>query len=646
MNRSLSQVLARVSRMSAREVAVRAAQELDKRLDEAGLSRPPQPAREAAAAGRFFFDDGEAPRLARTLRERMPEQAEAILEQAEKICRRRFDLLGYVDLDFGKEIDWRLDPVHGVRAPECAWRRVPFLDFAAVGDHKIVWELSRCQHLATLARAHLLSGAGRYLAEIVAQWYAWQEHNRYPTGINWASSLEVAFRSLAWIWTLRLLGDAAPDNFRRDMTAALGRNAWYIERYLSTYFAPNTHLLGEGLALFFIGTLCPEFAAAPRWRRKGWAIVNEEARRQVLADGMHFEQSTYYHVYALDMFLHARVLAARNGAAIPEEFDSAIVRMAAALRLQSQGGAAPRFGDDDGGRLFDPRRNRTEHLLDPLATCAVIYGRGDFAAAACGPREETLWLLGTAEGPAETRAAASGSCPEGGAYCLAAGGRTVVIDAGPLGALSAGHGHADALSLQWIAGGRHWLTDPGTYCYPREKPERDRYRGTAAHNTLEVDGLSQADPAGPFSWGAKPRTRVERWETGGEVETFAGSHDGYERLAEPVTHRRTVRSWNTGELAVRDEAVGRGVHDLAVNWHLGPGFRVVEHERGRAVFEGPEGQRLIATAELPAGWSSEVVEGEWSPAYGAKAAAPVLRYYARTPLPAAIEVRFRPPQIR
>ena len=70
------------------------------------------------------------------------------------------------------------------------------------------------------------------------------------------------------------------------------------------------------------------------------------------------------------------------------------------------------------------------------------------------------------------------------------------IDAGPQGALTAGHGHADALSIQLITDGRPILIDPGTFCYVC--PERDRFRGTAAHNTLQVDGRDQAQPERPL----------------------------------------------------------------------------------------------------------------------------------------------------
>src|SRR5205807_1437892 len=82
-------------------------------------------------------------------------------------------------------------------------------------------------------------------------------------------------------------------------------------------FSPNTHLLGEAVALFFLGTLFPDLPHAARWKQRGWQVILEAARKQVRADGFYFEQSTYYHVYALDFFLHARILAALNGVAKP-----------------------------------------------------------------------------------------------------------------------------------------------------------------------------------------------------------------------------------------------------------------------------------------------------------------------------------------
>src|SRR5208337_3562963 len=267
--------LARVSRMDWEEVRVRVGQEFHKQSDllmhrmgvRNGAVRLNADA--AGRPGQFFFSGseisgGESTKRAEFLRKHLPDEAAEILSEADEICGHRFRLLGYENLAFtpdrgnGNDIDWHLDPVHGKRAPLDPWFKIPFLDFAVVGDHKIVWELNRHQHLVTLAKARLLSGDEKYTRELRAQWRSWIEANPYPLGINFGSTLEVAFRSLSWTWVDQLLaGTDEQAEFHAEMAPALAFHGRYIERYLSTYFSPNTHLLGEAVALFFLGTLYP-----------------------------------------------------------------------------------------------------------------------------------------------------------------------------------------------------------------------------------------------------------------------------------------------------------------------------------------------------------------------------------------------------
>jgi len=473
---------------------------------------------------------------------------------AAKIARHRFDLLGYRDLDFGDPIDWHFDPVHGKRAPRRPWHQIPFLDFDQIGDHKIIWELNRHQHLVTLAQD------GRFRDEIIAQWTHWQRENPYPIGINWASTLEVAFRALSWLWVRNFL-----DDFHPDLLAALHLHGWYIEHFLSTYFSPNTHLLGEGVALFAIGLLCPQLAEAPCWQARGWAIVLRQAETQVRPDGFHFEQSVYYHVYALDFFRFARGLAATNGLAIPPSFDRTIEKMTEALAVLSQAGLAANFGDDDGGRVITPPAHPpASHPPQPI----------------------------------------------GGIYTMAG----LFIDAGPQGAFHAGHGHADALSIQLIADGRRVLIDPGTYCYVC--PDRDRFRGTAAHNTLQADGRDQAEPAGPFAWKNLPEVTVDRWQTGENFDFFAGHHNGYR----PVIHYRWVFGLKSRFWLVRDLVTGPGRHRLDIHWHF-------LDENDIAILP-PAGSE----------WSRAMERWDWSPAYGRKDPAFVLRFSNERELPAEFAV--------
>lgn len=599
----------------------------------------------ASVPGSFFFDSGESVAVAREITQRLPDEAASIVDAARRIQNLRFDVLGYTDLSFGQPApDWHLDAVHGIRAPYTVWFRIPFLNFNEVGDHKIIWELSRHQFLGLLARAWLFTGDSSCLESLERLWRDWQKNNPYPFGINWASTLEVAFRSLSWIWVDHLIETAGPsvDGFRAELQRAIGENAVYIERYLSTYFAPNTHLLGEALALFSIGVLYPQFEPASRWRDRGWQVVLEQSVRQVRPDGFHFEQSIYYHVYALDMFLWARILAERNGIAVPGEFDDVIVRMSEGLATLASGGLVPRFGDDDGGRLFDGRRNQTHHMLDPLATASAVYKRGDWKAVAGDLREESIWLLGVdrirtfGSLKAHVRRNNVSAFDESGYYVMHSGSGAAIIDAGPHGWRNGGHGHADALSLQLIANQQTWLTDPGTYSYVYEGGLRDQFRGTRAHNTLEVDKKSQAEPVHPFAWGAAPRVSVVKWHVSSDTTILHASHEGYHRLHEPVTHERWVIAMKEGEWMVRDVATGKGSHQLDVRWHLAPGCTPSQENRGYA-FSTDTGAVRLAYPDDSC-WNTSLETGQWSPAYGVQVPCPVLRFSYQGSLPAECSI--------
>lgn len=667
MDKKWRAAAARVSAMNWDELSTRLRQETYKRVDRvlygvgidpAGRElNPPNGSKQNSArsthvmgTGRFYFDTSEVLEILSLLRERFPAECDATIHLSDGILCHQFDLLGLERLDYGRTIDWSLEPVSRTRAPRRPWYRIKHLLAEEAGDHKVLWEINRHQHLVVLAKAHLLTGEAGYLTELLDEWRSWQRGNPYPIGINWASSLEAAFRSLAWLWVGHLLSasPSAPKAFQHELLSGLALSGRHIARYLSTYSSPNTHLLGEAVALFSIGTLCPRLRSAARWQSLGWRIMLEEAARQVQPDGMHFEQSVYYHVYALDSFLHSRILAARNGISIPAEFDATIERMLGLLAGISQAGVAPSFGDDDGGRLFDARRNRSCHLLDPLSTGAVIYHSPEYKATSGGLKEETLWLLGPNAVRRYDEIAMDDATPRSLAFSFSGlyvqSGLSaeeercqLVIDAGPQGTGNSGHGHADALSIQLSSNGRAWLTDPGAFRYisPGSNGDRDRYRGTAAHNTLMVDGLNQAEPAGPFAWSHLPETSADLWTTGEQFDLFRGTHRGYARLAEPVVHSRWV-FWLKGKFwLVRDVAEGNGEHALEIPWHFAPGFTALYTPPGFTLMGAGDGTwRGLAVVPVEShGWSQEVRRGGVSPAYGVEELAPVVRFSARVSLP-------------
>ncbi|MCC7174625.1 MAG: alginate lyase family protein [Bryobacterales bacterium] len=582
---------------SARGLAFRLKQEA---ADLWLLASPPRLSAETEPAPLRVLPD-PAPVVRRLRSSRF---AGEVIRLAGEVLAHRFPLLGRV-IDTGAEIDWRRDYVHQVSTGPVYARRIPYLDFARAGDHKFVWELNRHQHLVLLAQAWLFTSDGRYRDEIFGQLENWLDQNPFLKGMNWASSLEVAFRSLSWVWVYHWTGHAMERGLRRRFLEELYRHAVYLEHNLSIHFSPNTHLLGEAAALHALGTLFPAWPGSHRRRRLGREIVLAQMDSQVLPDGFHFERSVYYHVYALDMFVLHHLLEPAPGPWLAR-----LRRMAECLDvLMGPARLLPQTGDDDGGRLFHPYGERLHFGRATLATCARLFPEAGFRHAAEDLAEQAAWWLGEPALRAETPAAAprtSTLLPDAGLAVMKAGETHIVIDCGPFGAGNAGHRHAGVLGLSAWRGDQEILIDPGTFTYVGDARLRDWFRGTAAHNTIRIGGLDQATPAGPFRWINLPEVTVRSWrQTPDSVRLDASCR--YRGL----THRRRFLLLEQEELLlIWDEVAGPpDEREIEQFWHLGSA-----EVRARL---------CLADAELPAG--SEAGEHGWrSTCFGWREPAPVV----------------------
>ena len=484
---------------------------------------------------------------------RWPESAVEIVARANQITRGSFDLLGFRDLNFGTPPDWHLEPIAGKRSPLLHWSRLDYLAAELFGDKKIVWELNRHQYFLTLGQAYWFSHDERYAQTFTDHVTDWIQKNPPKFGINWASSLEVSFRSISWIWALHFFKwspSITPTWFTQIMKV-LYLNALHLETYLSTYFSPNTHLTGEALGLFYIGTMFPEFKESDRWRRKGLSILTEQLARHVQSDGVYFEQSTYYHRYTTDFYLHLKILLELNGTSTTPTLDQKLQGLLDHLMyITLPDGTTPLIGDDDGGRLVDLEKRGPKDFRASLATGAVIFNRGDYKYVARSIAEETLWLLGPeallkfdkliAEEPAKQSVAFESS----GYHVMRDSWKTnanyLFFDSGHHGVDNCGHAHADALSFELAANGHTFLVDPGTFTYTASKEMRNWFRSSEAHNTVTIDNESSSSPAGPFSWATVANCNRTAWISRQRFDYVVSSHDGYERLPNKASLLREI----------------------------------------------------------------------------------------------------------
>lgn len=572
----------------------------------------------------FFPAFGNTEESKRTLRQRFAsENEQAVLERAGRILARRFDLLGLKDLDFGRPINWHLEPLAGTSSPLVHWSKIDYLNSDLAGDKKITWELNRQQYFATLGRAYWYTDDEGFAESFSDHIQSWIELNPPKLGINWASSLEVGFRSISWLWAIHFFRDSVhlTASLFQQILKLLYVHARHLEKYLSTYFSPNTHLTGEALALFYLGLLLPQFRESSRWRATGEEILLRELARHVRPDGVYFEQSSYYHRYTTDFYLHFILLLQANDLEVPDRLRQKVAGLLDHLMyITRPDGTSPLFGDDDGGKLMMLNEGAPDDFRSTLATGAALLKRGDYKLVAHEVTEETLWLMGT-EGlerfecldkalpDSESRA-----FEDGGYYVMRDGwsrdDNYMLIDCGPLGGLKCGHAHADALGFELAVHGRTLLVDPGTFTYTGSKEQRDYFRSSAAHNTLTIDGESSSTSDGPFSWKQVANAKKLKWISQPRFDFFIGQHDGYLRLSAPALHHRSILFLKNDYWIIVDEIETEGIHEYDLHFHFVDSARpeisagyLIERQEGQAgleIFVGAD----IGSWTMENGWVS------------------------------------------
>ena len=548
---------------------------------------------------------------------RMPASpdAGACVRAADRIVEGRYQLFALRDVALGTPPRWNRDPKTGVEGPLRFGKLLDYRDPGLVGDIKYVWELNRHLHLVTLAHAYAVTGDARYFGVIRDHLESWFSACPCPLGPNWSSALEPALRLVSWstAWQLLRARDssifAAASNarLRERWLASVFDHASFVHGYFSLYSSANNHLIGEAAGLYVAALTWPCWPHSATWRAEAKAILEREALLQNAPDGVNREQATAYQRFELELLLLCWLAAAASGESFSATFRARLEAMLEYLAsVMDVAGNVPMIGDSD-----DAIAVRLDHrpafcgYRALLATGALLFQRGDFKVKAGGLDERTRWLMPDADrafaalDSSDVHLPVRRAFPDGGYYILGCDFETpreirLIADAGALGYQTiAAHGHADALAFSLSVGGVEFLVDPGTYAYHTHAPWRRYFRGTAAHNTVRIDAADQSEAGGNFMWTRKARAHCVDWSTDDERDVFAGWHDGYLRLADPVVHRRRIMlEKRMRRIVVEDMLEMRGAHIVELFFHCSETCRVAPAPSGYTVCCGARCIRL------------------------------------------------------
>jgi len=512
-----------------------------------------------------------------------PGWVDGTIAGAKKLLQHKYEYLGLGEIDLGKRINWNREYKRGIDTPLLFGPWMDYRDTESYGDFKYFWELPRFQHLITMAKAYYLTGEERYAEEVMVQIKGFVEQSPCLLGVNWIMPMEASIRLVSISWITAFLKSYL-ENHRQAcglIERVVKSHVGYVAGNYAAYSSANNHLIGEAAGVFIASLCFGQLKKMQTYRRKAYDILCREIIRQNHADGVNKEQAVHYQLFALSFLLLTALLGRANGIEFPSQYWRILEENAAFIAAISDDDClAAEIGDSDDGKAIVLSETGDNIVRSILATSAVLFERGDFKAKAGRFDETSFWLLGN-EGrdrfdalsaePGVTKKAFE----QGGYYILSSSNGTkakVIFDCGSLGfgSISA-HGHADSLSFVLNAHGRRYFVDPGTYTYVAKDPYRNYFRSTAAHNTVVVDGQDQSQMAGPFLWSHKANSYLEKWESGSRHDRVVARHDGYERLPDPVTHRRAINLDKEQEVVIIDDYLEmKGSHKLEQYFHLAP----------------------------------------------------------------------------
>lgn len=488
---------------------------------------------------------------------------------------------------------------------------------------------------------------------------------------------------------LRVLGLSSNDQLSKILISLHSHGIFILDNLEYGEMTSN-HYLSNIVGLIYIGVLCPEFNRSDEWLAYGLQELISEMQRQVNEDGSDFEASTCYHRLVTELFLSATIIASqishtrreriknynyklvkpivgpRLKPVSEQEFsfddpqlfpgwylDRLEKMLEFTMHISKPDGNVPQFGDNDSGRLhkFTPIGSWNsvlkcfdENFLDHrhlLAVGGEFFNRDDFREIGLPYSEETFWYnlnpaeIGEKKSIADKQSQArlqrltSKAFPNFGLYVMRQGSNYMAIRCGDIGQKkNGGHAHNDQLSFELQIGGEDIFLDPGTYLYTPSPEWRNSFRSTANHNTIIIDGEEQNRF---FDWSIfamqdDAKARCLHWESDNQRDVFEGEHYGYQRLPDPVIHKRKIIFHKQDTMwVVEDSFPGESKHLLQWNYIMVPDveIRVID-----CFTIEISTKKKVITLKREFSSTVKIEEAHYSTKYGAQTAAKLLKVVA------------------
>ena len=614
---------------------------------------------------------------------RAPGALKAALRADAALLREgRWSLYGWREVQVGLPPRWHRDHAGGVEVPSLD-RHLNHRSLPPGADARTIWEVNRWAEMVRLAMHARANGDAGAIQAAQAWLLDWVEKNPMGRGINWTSALEGGLRLMNFCWFDAIVCDGldAPVRVHPGIAGTqrlltdriVPSHVWWVRRYASFGSSANNHRLGELTGLLLAVRRWSELEKFGGSAGELWSEIGKCVLAQFAEDGGNREQALHYHLFALEMALHAaRAMDASDGPVL-ERLSVAALFFA---RMEQPGGEPWDYGDSDDARIVPLTAHRAHaasewrawFLGEPDGEALRFWlGNPPFTVSPDQPQDKPSASSPLQEAPqgAAASAAVSPATPSSprpphaltrphwwsypGSGMAVGSHRQwrVRLDASPLGfGRMAAHGHGDALHVSLWHDGQAVIIDPGTGGYFGAKELRAELAAWEAHNGPQpVDGYATPRRMGAFlltQHHASPELSGRVSRDGSSIRATL-RHEGHAFTRSVWFHERR----GTPQVRIHDvESHGK---PLRVRWHLAPECQVLparvgEGTRGEpAVLAVRRGGKLWTLSFAGDDVVIRTLEARASRAYGRVEACPVIEVTARGQLATAIQEGSPPP---
>lgn len=469
--------------------------------------------------------------------------------KANKILQNEFIFLNNLKYKFDNEIDWNINPFN-----YRLWNfNLNYFDF-----------------LDTLYNAYKITENDKYLDKGIQIIISWIEKNKKYDVNTWDPYVvsKRVFNFINFVVDIK-------EEYKIDVLDEINSSIYAQSKYLSNnieYYLDANHVIMDAKGLVFAGVYLNDSDLL----EKGISILDKEYERQVLSDGGHYERSPSYQVEVLSHYVECYILLVKNklnekSKKLIEFIDKMSIYLSFIIMPN---GNIPLLNDSSLDYPFKAD--------DLLQVCSVILDKklfyinnlSNYALSILDSEGvNTFRKLIKSEKYASIENVA---LKESGYYIIKdlINNEEVYIlfdggDGGP--DYNLGHTHADSLNVILTVGNKELLVDSGTYTY-KIGEDRNYYRSTLAHNTIEIDNKNSSDIWGGFRVAKRAKSFVEKYEENEDFVYIRAYHNGYCKTLkkDKIIHTRELVYIKGKSIFIIDKLSGniKNSHSATLNYNI------------------------------------------------------------------------------